>query len=223
MPNGVIHFLDQLSAVTGAAAYRAAADRAFAYIDRGPLLTWNWEGQFEDVSPSEPYFNLTKHNACDTAIHLLGRFPSDKRRIEQAMALLRWSEDQFVAWETPARKDGIGYRNRPGFKPNWDHGWQTKYSIWHCPAVMEQYSWYQPIDASAAKLVRTFLAAYKATGDRQCLAKARALGDAIVNNQRPDGLSPTGWFGNYDEYHNWINCHIAAMLALQELVGIVDD
>ena len=82
---------------------------------------------------------------------------------------------------------------------------------------MEQYSWYQPIDASAAKLIRTYLAYHRATGDKLALAKAKALGDAAVNNQRENGLSPTGWFGNYDEYHNWINCHIATMQALQEL------
>ena len=220
MPNGVIDFLERLYGVTGDERYRTAADRAFAYVDNGPLKTWNWEGQFEDVPPSEPYFNLTKHFACDTAIYLLKRFPQDARRRLQAAEILRWSEDQFIAWETPARKDGIGFRNRPGFKARWSHGWQTKYSIWHCPAVMEQYSWYQPIDASAAKLIRTYLAYYRATGDKLALAKAKALGDAAVNNQRENGLSPTGWFGNYDEYHNWINCHIATMQALQELCAL---
>ena len=73
-----------------------------------------------------------------------------------------------------------------------------------------------PRFASAAKLIRTYLAYYQATGDKLALAKAKALGDAAVNNQRENGLSPTGWFGNYDEYHNWINCHIATMQALQE-------
>ena len=217
MPNGVIDLLERLYAVTGEASYRAAADRAFAYIDEGPLKTWNWEGQFEDVPPTKPYVNLTKHNACDTAIYLLKRFPNDARRLAQAREILRFAEDQFISWETPARKDGTGFRNRPGFKPRWSHGWQSQYAIWHCPAVMEQYSWYLPIDASAAKLIRTFLACHAVTGDRLALAKARALGDAAVNNQRDDGLSPTGWFGNYDQYHNWINCHIAVVQALQEL------
>ena len=220
MPTSVIAFTEELFQATGDARWRGSANRALAYIEKGPLTTWNWEGQFEDVPPSRPYQNLTKHFACDTAILLAQRFPRDVRRMGQVREILRFAEDQFIAWETPMRKDGIGYRNRPGFKSEWPSGWQAKYSIWHCPAVMEQYSWYQPIDASAAKLVRTFLAAYRATGEKDCLAKARALGDAIVNNQRPDGLSPTGWFGNYDEYHNWINCHIAAMQALQELVEV---
>ena len=217
MPNGVIAFLERLYGVTSEKSYRQVADKAFAYIEQGPLKTWNWEGQFEDVSPSEPYLNLTKHFACDTAIYLLKRFPKDERRLKQAEDILRWSEDQFIAWEVPARADGIGFRNRPGFNARWTHGWQTQYAIWHCPAVMEQYSWYQPIDASAAKLIRTYLAYYQVTGDKLAFAKAKALGDAVVNNQRDNGLSPTGWFGNYDEYHNWINCHIAAMKALGEL------
>ena len=217
MPSSVIEFLERLHDVTGDERCRAAADRAFAYIDNGPLKTWNWEGQFEDVVPSEPYVNLTKHSACDTAIYLFRRFPKDARRIGQARDILRYAEDQFIAWETPARKDGIGFRNRPGFKARCAKGWQTEYSIWHCPAVMEQYEWYLPIDASAAKLIRTYLACHKVTGDALALAKAKALGDSAVNNQRENGLSPTGWFGNYDQYHNWINCHIGTILALQEL------
>ena len=83
MPNGVIDFLGRLYGVTGEVSYRQAADRAFAYIDEGPLKIWNWEGQFEDVPPSEPYFNLTKHSACDTAIYLLKRFPKDELRLRQ--------------------------------------------------------------------------------------------------------------------------------------------
>ena len=217
LPNAVIDFLERLHDVTGEESYRRCADRAFAYIDKGPLESWNWEGQFEDVPPSEPYFNLTPHPACATARYLLKRFPQDARRLEQAKRLIDWSEDQFVAWERPARADGIGFRNRPGFKSRWSHGWQTKYSIWHCPGVMEQYSWYQPIDGAAAKMLSTYMAYYKATGDRLALAKAKAMGDAIVNNQRDNGLSPTGWFGNYDEYVNWINCHIGTILSLRHL------
>lgn len=219
VPNPVIDFFERLYEVTRDERYRAAADRAFAFIERGPLANWNWEGQFEDVQPSEPYANLTQYGACDTAVYLLRRYPGDVRRQEQAKAILRYAEDQFVAWEAPMRKDGMGFRNRPGFKARWTGGWQAQYSIWHCPAVMEQYAWYQPIDASAAKLIRAFLAYHEATGDALSLAKAKALGDSAVNNQRDSGLSPTGWFGNYDQYHNWINCHIATILALQELAG----
>ena len=215
MPNGVIDFFETLYEVTNDVRYRAAADRAFAFIDNGPLKTWNWEGQFEDVAPSKPYRNLTKHNACDTAIYLLKRFPQDSHRLEQAKAILRFAEDQFVIWERPMRKDGIGYRSRPD--PARRHS--AYYRDWYCPSVMEQYSFYVPIDASAAKLIRTYLAYFRATGDRLALAKARALGDSAVNNQQDDGRSPTGWFCKPDHYQFWINCHIATIVALQQLAG----
>jgi len=84
----------------------AAANRAFAFIDDGPLRTWNWEGQFEDISPAESrYQNLTKHNACDTAIYMLKRFPGDRKRLAQAREIVRYAEDQFVVWRQPCRAD----------------------------------------------------------------------------------------------------------------------
>ena len=51
------------------------------------------------------------------------------------------------------------------------------------------------------------------------LVKARALGDSAVNNQQDDGRSPTGWFCKPDHYQFWINCHIATIVALQQLAG----
>ena len=92
VPTAVIAFLEQLYAVTDDASYRAAADRAFGFIERGPLTDWNWEGQFEDIAPSSRrYQNLTKHNACDTAIYLVKRFPGDSRRMRQAREILRYA------------------------------------------------------------------------------------------------------------------------------------
>ena len=97
VPMSVINFLETLYAATGDEKYRTAADRAFAFIDDGPLRTWNWEGQFEDIRPAESrYQNLTKHNACDTAIYMLKRFPGDRKRLAQAREIVRYAEDQFV-------------------------------------------------------------------------------------------------------------------------------
>ena len=63
------------------AALPPAADKAFAYIERGPMADWNWEGQFEDIRPaSGRWRNLTKHPACSVAMYLLRRFPGDRRR-----------------------------------------------------------------------------------------------------------------------------------------------
>ena len=94
LPVDVIFFLERLHEVTGDERCRAAADRAFAYIERGPMADWNWEGQFEDVKPAEGrWTNLSKHPACSIAMYLLRRFPGDPVRIAQTEALLKFSED----------------------------------------------------------------------------------------------------------------------------------
>ena len=207
VPVHMLGFLERMYAVTGDVKYRAAADRAFAYVEKGPLTTWNWEGQFEDVTPSEPYRNLTKHDACDTAMYLVRRFPSDPRRLAQARELVRFAEDQFVCWERPmhGKKD-----------PRCKMGtWGCE--SWRCPAVLEQYNCYVPIDASAAKLIRTWLAMYRATKNPLDLARARALGDAIIRETHDDGYLPTFWMNTRED---WPNCMLASATALAELAEI---
>ncbi len=218
MPNKVIDFLERLYGLTGKEEYRAAADRAFAFIERGPLADWNWEGQFEDIRPAESkYANLTKHYACDTAIYLLKRFPGDAKRLDQARRLLRFAEDQFVVWVRPCDGDGQGF----------GHLAYYPYNTWRCPVALEQYSCYQPIDASAAKLIRTYLALHAAEGNPLDLAKARALGDSMVNNQDDNGRIRTYWIpeaGDRDdpdagavrlpEGGDWFNCMCASAEAL---------
>ena len=219
VPTSVIAFLEELYAATGDASYRAAADRAFAFIERGPLSDWNWEGQFEDITPaSRRYQNLTKHNACDTAIYLVKRFPGDARRIRQAREILRYAEDQFVTWCAPCRGDGTG-----PWRPT------CPFRCWRTPAVLEQYTCYSPIDASATKLIRTYLALYAAEGRALDLAKARALGDSMVNNQDDSGRIRTYWIpepGDDDPLAgairlphggDWYNCMAADVAALMQL------
>ena len=99
VPVHLMQFLERMFVLTGERKYRTAADRAFVAVEKGPLTTWNWEGQFEDVKPSERFRNLTKHDACSTAMYLLKRFPGDARRLAQAREFLRFAEDQFVCWE----------------------------------------------------------------------------------------------------------------------------
>ena len=184
VPTSVINFLETLYAATGEEKYRVAADRAFAFIDNGPLRTWNWEGQFEDIRPAESrYQNLTKHNACDTAIYMLKRFPGDRKRLAQAREIVRYAEDQFVVWRQPCRADRAGYKRVQTYP----------YETWTAPVALEQYNCYCPIDGSVAKLIRTWLALWEAEGNPLDLAKARALGDATVNMQEPSGRVRTYW------------------------------
>ena len=220
-PTSVLPFLEDLHAATDEAAYRTAADRAFAYIERGPLADWDWECQFEDIAPStKRYQNLTKHMACDTAIYILKRFPGDAKRLAQARDIIRFAEDQFVMWKAPCR---------PGWTGPWIPGYQ--FFAWRTPTVLEQYRCYSPIDASAAKLMKTYLALYRAEGRPLDLAKAKALGDSMVNNQDDNGRIRTYWIpetGDTDplagavrlpQGGDWFNCMAADVEALTELVA----
>jgi len=215
-----VTYLDRVFELTKDRKYRTASDRAFAYLEKGPLADWCWEGQFEDVQPRARYFNLTKHNACDMAMLLLRRFPGDAKRLAQARELLRWSEDQFVMWEKPCRADGAN------FVPNAVSVFQKDVLHWSAPGVTEQYEWFVPIDSSAAKLINTYLALYRASYNPLDLAKARALGDAIVNVQREDGRIPTHWVnvendpaGTKSEpaSETWVNCLFFSCAALDNL------
>lgn len=214
IPTPVIDFLEELFDVAGKTAYRQAADRAFAYVEGGPLKTYNWEAQFEDTNLSTPYSNPTKHEACSTAIYLLQRYPADSARLNQARELLRWAEDQFVWWNVPYGKNP---RRESQSWDDWGGG------EWILPGVQEQQGLWSPVDASAAKLIRTYLALYRAAGNPLDLAKARALGNSITRAQWDDGCIRTFWVKadrNDDRYHVWLNCHLDSAAALNELAAM---
>ena len=223
LPMQVVEFLESLHAATSNDAFRAAADKAFAYIERGPMADWNWEGQFEDIRPaSGRWRNLSKHPACSVAMYLLRRFPGDRRRTAQAEELLRFSEDQFVEWTPP-----YDHRRGPDEPKGEDDGsvrfFCQPYSDWVTPCALEQYSCYFPIDASADKLINTYLALWRVTGKREYLDKARALGATATRMQEADGFICTWWMKNVqrndNRYHTWVNCLLATARALDNLAA----
>ena len=204
--DSVIPFLEKMYEVTKDTRYRAAADRAFGYVEAGPLKTWNWEAMFEDIDPDLPYRNLTKYGATYTAMYLVRRYPNDARRLAKARELLRFAEDQFVCWEKPFPDMPKG------------HNMQDVPS-WRVPGALEQYYWYLPIDASASQMVMAYLALYAAEKNPLDLAKARALGDAITRQQKPDGDVPTHWVC-WDKGCSWWNCLLFDVKALNELEAV---
>ena len=137
----------------------------------------------------------------DAMMYILERFPGDSARLAQCRRLLEFCEKRFVVWSPP---------------PN--------HAKWPVPSVLEQYSCFTPIDASAAKMIRAYLALYRATGDRELLEKARALGGTVTRVQKPSGRIPTFWegvnsgdSGLSNERYDWLNCMEAAAAALLEL------
>jgi len=153
-------------------------------------------------------------------MYLLKRFPGDAQRLDQARRLLRFAEDQFVVWTNPCDADGQGIDNFAYYP----------YELWHCPAALEQYHCYHPIDSSAAKLIMTYLALYAAERNPLDLAKARALGDSMVNNQDENGRIRTYWIPEAGDANDpdagaarqpsggdWFNCMECSAAALAQL------
>ena len=200
VPTRPLVFFRSLAEATGESRWAKAADGCFAWLEAHPLSDWNWDGQFEDVQPRPPYANPTKHNAVETMFEILRRFPHDPARIEQCRRILSFCEKRFVCWE------------RPENHPNWD-----------APSVLEQYDCFIPIDASAAKMIRAYLALWRATGDPELLAKARTLGDSITRVQTPEGRIPTFWTHDTlgQPLYDWLNCMGSSATALLELADAV--
>ncbi|MBP5544844.1 MAG: hypothetical protein ILM98_12265 [Kiritimatiellae bacterium] len=201
VPTRPLVFFNALAAATKKARWAKAADDCFAWLEANPLTDWNWDGQFEDIQPRPPYANPTKHNAVEAMFEILRRFPNDPVRLEQCRRILRFCEKRFVCWE------------RPENHPNWD-----------APSVLEQYSCFVPIDASAAKMIRAYLALWRVTGEPELLAKARTLGDTITRVQTPEGRIPTFWTHDTlgDQLYDWLNCMGSSASALMELDDATD-
>lgn len=210
VPTLVVEFLDRLGQVTGDHRFDAMREKAVSWIENNPARTWNWQGQFEDVKPQPPYMNLTKHDACDFAIHLFRTAAADPAKRALALDLLRFSEDQFVIWakppsDSPTKQSADGEAN-------------AKTSGWMLPCVLEQYRCYAPVCASSAKLIRTYLAAYSATGDRLHLEKAKALAATLTRTQT-NRIAPGRYLTWVKQPSGpmWFNCELAAIRAMEEL------
>lgn len=215
IPTRVIEFLDEYARAARSRQFDAMRDRAVAWMTRNPVRTWNWQGQFEDVRPLPPYLNLTKHEACDFALHLLRgeSVRPDDRAL--ALDLLRFSEDQFVVWADPP--------SRSPAAQNADGKAGARVKSWLLPCVLEQYRCYAPVSASSAKLIRTYLAAYRVTGDALHLEKAKALAGTLTPTQA-NPKAP----GRYQTWlmrspgAMWFNCELSAIRAMQELAAATD-
>ena len=213
LPTSAILFFQRLYADTGDTQWRDIADSAFSYFENQPLRTWNWEGQYEDVASSDPYMNLTVHPPCQVAQMLLERYPGDAARRAQARELLRFAEDQFVCWERP-------FYAPPAVKlPLWG-GWDDWRTL---PTVVEQYHYREPIDSAVDKLVVTLLKFYEVEKNPLDLAKAKALGEALVRAQRDNGRIQTIWNtrgNNVNE--DWLNCMSSSASTLAELAAVFE-
>lgn len=232
IPTDIYFFFVHVAKKTGDARWTKVADKAFGYLEKGPMTTYDWAAQYEDTPPTKDYVGQSGDMAADAALILLDRYPDDPARIEQARELMRWVEDQFVFWKRPCRRDkrGILSEKSDVFSPAWN-GSHPKYSFdnWRdVPSSTEKYAYSNPINSKTAKVMRLFLKMYRRTGDRLCLEKAKALGDGIVKVQSDVGTGniPTHFWktdcrGDRGE-NDWTNCGVFTALGLEELAGCRD-
>lgn len=222
VPLNVMLFMEVLLDATGDGSFRECSDRAFAFLENGPLRNWNWEGQFEDGAKQvvTTHRNLSQFPANMTASYLVKRFPKDPARIAQAEELSRFVEDQFVDWEPPYDHGRSAVEHGREDDGSWD--WFCRpTSKWCTPCVEEQYMCYVPVNESAAKTINTLLDVWEATGKDIYLQKAKALGDAQTRMVEPDGFINTwslkGVRRNDHRHHTWISCTMETMSALGRL------
>lgn len=89
---------------------------------------------------------------------------------------------------------------------------------WITPCVLEQYYYYVPIDASATKLIRGYLMAYKKTGKKLYWAKTVELANTMTVAQLTEtGQYPTYWWKSDLKNGGWINCAYADVKAMMEM------
>lgn len=202
VPTWPISLMERLATQYGVTEYLPVAARAFRWIEENPMRRFNWDAQFEDAKPREPYVNMSREQACDAAVYLLDHRAKDPAAVKQAEELLRFAEDQFVVWENPG--------------PDWKTIFRRDTSAWITPGVLEQYTFYVPIIRSIGIMIGAWHKAYQVTGKPIYEAKAHSLANAITIAQKH-------WNGEYPtllaktESNIWLNNTVYAAKAMYEL------
>ena len=210
MPGEIADFLSAMADEFNEEKYRTAAKRAMDYVCKTVLPTFNWEGQFEDVTPRSAYVDNTFHTAASFAQYLLRQKKCSKKDMDTARTLLRYAEDQFVVWEKPM----------PFYPASKSHS-----SLWRTPGALEQYLCYMPIDSSAAVMLNFYVAMHKKSKSPLDLAKAKALADAVTRAQdQKTGRYMTYWENNeYGKMPGWINCAMTTAYAMMNFNDYLDS
>ena len=172
IPTAMINYFNRLRKDYEVEGLEEATEAALDYVMENPVKTFNWQGQFEDISARQPYENQSREQACDLAIYLLKNNRDDPESVSLAEELIRYSEDQFVIWERP--KPIIAPEKNPGSLPQ----------NWITPSVQEQYAYWRPISRAAGIMVDTYWEAYVATGKERYLAKAKSIANTFPEVQQ---------------------------------------
>jgi len=206
VPLGPILYLDRLVTEYDLAEYKPALERAVQWVWKNVYQSFKWSGQFDDSPSPHVYANLTFFTPTQLAVYLLNHAEEDPNYVVAAQELLRFAEDQFVIWEKPSLR--------------WDNAFT--------PCVLEQYGCYHPFDGSASVMIKAWLKAYKVTGKRLYLEKAKALATTqTIVQHHGTGQYLTTWYldahRTYWREHNWDNCATHSACALIELGRLLKE
>ena len=191
IPTAVVTYLERLSEnYYDVEGLKETSDKALTWIMENPVQDFHWVGQFEDITPRDPYKNLSREQACDLAMYIFKNRSSDQEMLQLAEELVRFSEDQFVVWEQP--RPGKG-RNPASHSENWI-----------TPSVQEQYVFWTPVSRSAGIMIETYNYAYEATKDETYLAKARSIANALTLVQEAHNGEYPSFFSTL-ETNKWLN------------------
>lgn len=212
IPTMVVRFFDRLIQIYEEEQYRESRDRAFQWCLKNPVVTYNWQGQYEDTRPRKPYRNMTREEAAEMSILLFQASDEHPGYRDTAEELLRFAEDQFVVWDrrdpvlrTPWFPEGSPFLNTD----------PATGSDWFLPAALEQYLFYTPISRSNDTMVEAYRVAHEQTGHEIYRAKAVSLANTLTRAQawHGGGEIPTHLRRNLPE-KNWINCGVYPALLL---------
>jgi hypothetical protein len=221
VPIAVIVFFDRLIADYGREELRTAREQAFRWCMEHPMVTFNWEAQFEDTRPRDQYKNQSHREATMFAALLFRNSRTHPEYLPAAIELLRWAEDSFVVWE---RTDPV--LTSFWFKPNarWNGNDPYFGNDWFVPCAVEQYAFFTPINGSSAAFIEAFADAFKATGDNVYLAKAVALANTLTIAQRywGGGEIPTHLRSVMPEL-NWMNASLHTAMTLMRNAELLDS
>ena len=205
MAGTLLNFFLRLEQDYGIKEFHDTMDLGCKWMRENIVTAWNFTAQFEDVTVRglKPYRNLT-HCATDPFIdYLLARYPHpDAELMKEVEEMLRWSEDQFVSWNTLPDKYGCKFMNTP--------------------CAVEQYLYRSPIDATISNIAMSSMNYYNATGDNLWMEKARALMDNVTIVQDAlTGRIPTGFEIELCTV-DWLNCMtttVAALVRMADMMG----
>ena len=213
LPADILMLANRLKAKYGVEGFDDMVAKGEKWMWDNTITGFNFDGQFEDVPIEDkvPYQNLTHCTAGDCMEYLMTKPEQSERDLEAGWEIARWAEDQFTRWHSQIEYDADAL--------------SAVDSVFSSPFVFEQYSWKNPVDASIAKVANNFMHLYNKTGDKLCLAKAKALVDTLVKIQDPEtGTMPTlpNSETKFAQDDIWANCVYYSIGTLMRMSAIYE-